>query len=73
MTSGKLRAKGYPSMSGSSRSSLPPAGEEALQFEGSNNVGLVYGSALNATTGAIEAVPWKGQGIALNEALHAND
>ncbi len=27
----------------------------------------------NSTTGAIEAVPWKGQGIALNAALHAND
>jgi 2,3,4,5-tetrahydropyridine-2-carboxylate N-succinyltransferase len=27
----------------------------------------------NSTTGALEAVPWKGQGIALNAALHAND
>ena len=27
----------------------------------------------NSVSGAIEAVPWKGQGIALNEALHAND
>jgi 2,3,4,5-tetrahydropyridine-2-carboxylate N-succinyltransferase len=27
----------------------------------------------NSTTGAIEAVPWKGQGIELNAALHAND
>ena len=27
----------------------------------------------NSTTGAVEAVPWKGQGIALNAALHAND
>ena len=27
----------------------------------------------NSVTGAVEAVPWKGQGIALNAALHAND
>ena len=27
----------------------------------------------NSTTGALEAVPWKGRGIALNAALHAND
>ncbi len=27
----------------------------------------------NSTTGAVEAVPWKGDGIALNAALHAND
>ena len=27
----------------------------------------------NSVTGAIEAVPWKGEGIALNAALHAND
>ena len=27
----------------------------------------------NSTTGALEAVPWKGEGIALNAALHAND
>ena len=27
----------------------------------------------NSTTGAVEAVPWKGDGVALNAALHAND
>jgi 2,3,4,5-tetrahydropyridine-2-carboxylate N-succinyltransferase len=27
----------------------------------------------NSVTGAVEAVPWKGEGIALNAALHAND
>ena len=27
----------------------------------------------NSMTGAVEAVPWKGEGIALNAALHAND
>jgi 2,3,4,5-tetrahydropyridine-2-carboxylate N-succinyltransferase len=27
----------------------------------------------NSVTGAIEAVPWQGEGIALNAALHAND
>ena len=27
----------------------------------------------NSATGAVEAVPWKGDGIALNAALHAND
>ncbi|MGZ4461123.1 MAG: 2,3,4,5-tetrahydropyridine-2,6-dicarboxylate N-succinyltransferase, partial [Nocardioidaceae bacterium] len=27
----------------------------------------------NSTTGAVEAVPWKGQGTELNAALHAND
>ena len=26
----------------------------------------------NSVTGAIEAVPWKGGGIELNAALHAN-
>lgn len=27
----------------------------------------------NSTTGAVEVVPWKSEGVALNEALHAND
>ena len=27
----------------------------------------------NSVSGAVEVVPWKGDGIALNEALHAND
>jgi len=27
----------------------------------------------NSVTGAVEAVPWHGQGIELNAALHAND
>jgi 2,3,4,5-tetrahydropyridine-2-carboxylate N-succinyltransferase len=26
----------------------------------------------NSVSGAVEAVPWKGEGIALNAALHAN-
>ncbi len=26
----------------------------------------------NSVSGAIEAVPWQGQGIELNSALHAN-
>ena len=26
----------------------------------------------NSVTGAVEAVPWQGEGIALNAALHAN-
>ena len=42
---------------------------KASELSGASNVLF----RRNSTTGAIEAVPWKGQGIALNEALHAND
>jgi 2,3,4,5-tetrahydropyridine-2-carboxylate N-succinyltransferase len=42
---------------------------KASELSGASNVLF----RRNSTTGAIEAVPWKGQGIALNAALHAND
>jgi 2,3,4,5-tetrahydropyridine-2,6-dicarboxylate N-succinyltransferase len=42
---------------------------KAAELSGASNVLL----RRNSMTGALEAVPWKGHGIALNEALHAND
>jgi 2,3,4,5-tetrahydropyridine-2,6-dicarboxylate N-succinyltransferase len=42
---------------------------KASELSGASNVLF----RRNSTTGALEAVPWKGQGIALNAALHAND
>ena len=42
---------------------------KAAELSGASNVLF----RRNSTTGALEAVPWKGHGIALNEALHAND
>jgi 2,3,4,5-tetrahydropyridine-2-carboxylate N-succinyltransferase len=42
---------------------------KAAELSGSSNVLF----RRNSVTGAIEAVPWKGEGIALNAALHAND
>ena len=42
---------------------------KAAELSGASNVLF----RRNSTTGALEAVPWKGQGIALNAALHAND
>ena len=42
---------------------------KAAELSGSDNVLL----RRNSTTGALEAVPRKGEGIALNAALHAND
>ncbi len=42
---------------------------KALELSGASNVLL----RRNSISGAIEAVPWKGEGIALNAALHAND
>ncbi len=49
-----------------------PTGEptvvKALELSGASNVLF----RRNSVTGAIEAVPWKGEGIRLNEALHAN-
>ena len=42
---------------------------KARELSGASNVLF----RRNSTTGAVEAVPWKGDGIALNAALHAND
>ncbi len=42
---------------------------KAAELSGSSNVLF----RRNSTTGAMEAVPWKAQGIELNAALHAND
>ncbi len=42
---------------------------KASELSGASNVLF----RRNSTTGAIEAVPWQRQGIALNAALHAND
>ena len=42
---------------------------KAAELSGAGNMLL----RRNSTTGALEAVPWKGRGIALNAALHAND
>jgi 2,3,4,5-tetrahydropyridine-2-carboxylate N-succinyltransferase len=42
---------------------------KAAELSGASNVLF----RRNSTTGALEAVPWKGRGIALNTALHAND
>jgi 2,3,4,5-tetrahydropyridine-2,6-dicarboxylate N-succinyltransferase len=41
---------------------------KALELSGLN--GVLF--RRNSLSGAIEAVPWKGSGVALNEALHAN-
>jgi 2,3,4,5-tetrahydropyridine-2-carboxylate N-succinyltransferase len=41
---------------------------KALELSGASNVLF----RRNSTTGAVEAVPWKGQGIELNADLHAN-
>ena len=42
---------------------------KAVALSGASNVLF----RRNSVSGAIEAVPWQGTGIALNEALHAND
>ncbi len=42
---------------------------KALALSGASNVLF----RRNSLTGAVEAVPWHGDGIALNDALHAND
>jgi 2,3,4,5-tetrahydropyridine-2,6-dicarboxylate N-succinyltransferase len=42
---------------------------KARELSGADNVLF----RRNSITGAVEAVPWKGDGIALNAALHAND
>ncbi len=41
---------------------------KAAELSGASNVLF----RRNSVTGAVEAVPWKGEGIALNEALHKN-
>ena len=41
---------------------------KACELSGADNVLF----RRNSVTGAIEAVPWQGEGIALNAALHAN-
>ena len=41
---------------------------KARELSGANNVLF----RRNSQTGAVEAVPWQGEGIALNAALHAN-
>ena len=41
---------------------------KASELSGASNVLF----RRNSVTGAVEAVPWKGEGIALNAALHAN-
>jgi 2,3,4,5-tetrahydropyridine-2-carboxylate N-succinyltransferase len=41
---------------------------KALTLSGADNVLF----RRNSVTGTIEAVPWKSDGVALNEALHAN-
>jgi 2,3,4,5-tetrahydropyridine-2-carboxylate N-succinyltransferase len=41
---------------------------KAMELSGASNVLF----RRNSTTGAVEAVPWKGQGIELNADLHAN-
>ncbi len=42
---------------------------KALELSGASNVLL----RRNSVSGAIEAVPWQGEGIALNAALHSNE
>ena len=42
---------------------------KAAELSGADNVLF----RRNSTTGALEAVPWHGEGIALNASLHAND
>ena len=42
---------------------------KAAELSGSSNILF----RRNSTTGAMEAVPWKAQGIELNAILHAND
>ncbi len=59
------------------------AGTKVTVHTGDGEIGIVKAGALsgasnvlfrrNSVTGAIEAVPWHGAGIALNAALHAND
>jgi 2,3,4,5-tetrahydropyridine-2-carboxylate N-succinyltransferase len=46
-----------------------PTVVKALELSGHDNVLF----RRNSVSGAVEAVAWKGTGVALNEALHAND
>ncbi len=41
---------------------------KALELSGASNVLF----RRNSVTGAVEAVPWQGEGIKLNAALHQN-
>ncbi|WP_137292421.1 2,3,4,5-tetrahydropyridine-2,6-dicarboxylate N-succinyltransferase [Nocardioides dongxiaopingii] len=45
-----------------------PTHLKAIELSGRDNVLF----RRNSVTGAVEAIPWRGSGIALNEALHAN-
>ena len=45
-----------------------PTVVKAAELSGASNVLF----RRNSTTGAVEAVPWEGEGIELNAALHAN-
>jgi len=47
---------------------VEPRTVKARELSGADNVLF----RRNSTSGAVEAVPWEGQGITLNEALHAN-
>ena len=47
---------------------LKPQVIKAATLSGADNILF----RRNSVSGAIEAVPWKGEGIALNAALHAN-
>lgn len=49
-------------------SGADPRVVKAVELSGADNVLF----RRNSTTGAVEAVPWKGQGIELNADLHAN-
>jgi 2,3,4,5-tetrahydropyridine-2,6-dicarboxylate N-succinyltransferase len=49
-------------------SGTDPRVVKAVELSGADNVLF----RRNSTTGAVEAVPWKGQGIELNADLHAN-
>jgi len=55
-------------LSGQTGSEGSPVVIKALELSGADNVLF----RRNSVSGAIEAVPWQGQGIALNSALHLN-
>jgi 2,3,4,5-tetrahydropyridine-2-carboxylate N-succinyltransferase len=54
--------------SGPGGSEVEPKVLKALELAGASNVLF----RRNSVTGAVEAVPWQGEGIALNAVLHAN-
>jgi 2,3,4,5-tetrahydropyridine-2-carboxylate N-succinyltransferase len=55
-------------LTGRAGSDGPPVVVKALELSGADNVLF----RRNSVSGAIEAVPWQGQSIALNSALHLN-